>query len=272
MKNNNLQESKPFYIHESSHSVDNEIDLIDLATVFIRRKKMIASISIFITTLGVILALLSPKSYSFTTSIEVGSQIINGTINPLESSQTLLAKIQYVFIQQTLNEQRLTLINQGDKKRHKIKARIPKNSEIIVLEIIGTEEEASLMVALLQKVTQLAVQDHQRIYDAVKKNLLALEKKSQVALTSLNFKSNDDFVEKRRFLQGNIDIQKSQLANLRSTREILPPMKSLESINTSKTLVVTIITFVGILLAIFSAFLAEFIVRVKERQNLAISS
>ncbi len=90
----------------------------------VRRKRMIAVVTTFIILLGVAAALLVPKSYTFATSIEIGSQIFGGTIKPFESPQTLLAKMQHVFIPQALNEQRQT--DPEDKEKYKIKASIPK--------------------------------------------------------------------------------------------------------------------------------------------------
>ncbi len=41
MKDSDLQELKPVYIHEASYSADDEISMIDLAMVLVRRKRMI---------------------------------------------------------------------------------------------------------------------------------------------------------------------------------------------------------------------------------------
>jgi len=264
MKDSDIQELKPVYIHEAHYSAHNEISLIDFTMILVRRKKMIVVVTTLIIALGVIIALLKPESYTFTTSIEIGSQIIGGTIEPFESPQTLLAKTQYVFIPQAQNEQRQT--NPEDIKIYKIKAYIPKNSVIIVLEIKGPENKADLIKRILRNVTQQAIQDHRRIYDAVKKNLIALKEQSKTELISLNPKEIN-LTEKRSSIQENNEIQKSQLANLRNTREILPPMRSIEPTGTSGKLIIIITTFVGIFLGVFSAFFAEFLSIIKQKTD-----
>ena len=261
MKNNDLQAVKPVSINETNYSADDEISLVDLAMVLVRRKRMIAVITSFIITLGVIAAFVVPKSYTFSTSIEIGSQIIDGSIKPFESPQTLLAKIQHVFIPQVLNEQRQT--DTKIKEKYMIKASIPKSSVIIVLEIKGTEDKAGLMTKLLQKVTQQAVLDHKRIYSAVKQNLVALKEQSKAELATLSSEM-DNLTERKRLLQRNIEVHDSQHANLRNTREILPPMKSLEPTGTSRKLIVIISAFAGAFLGVFSAFFAEFVAKVRE--------
>ena len=265
MKAPDRQELKPVYIHEVNYSADNEISLVDLAMILVRRKRIIVVITTFVILLSVITAFLMPKSYTFATSIEIGSQIIDGTIKPFESPETLLAKMQHVFIPQTLNEQRQT--NPENKERYKVKASIPKSSVIIILKIKGTEDKADLLKNLLQSISQKATLDHGRIYDAIRKNITSRLKQTTTELQMLK-KSNDNEAEVAT-QQNRIEVYSSQLANLRNTREILPPMKSLEPTGTSRKLIVIIAAFAGVFLGIFSTFFAEFIAKVREtsRQN-----
>ena len=265
MKNSDKQELKPVYIHEVNYSADYEISLVDLVIVLIRRKKMIAIITTVIISLGVITALLVPKSYTFTSSIEIGSQIINLAIRPFESPETLLAKIQHVFIPQALNEQRQT--DPEDETKYKINTSIPKSSAIIVLEIKGTEDKTDLFKSLLQSITQKAILDHSRIYDSVRNNITSRLKQATSELQILK-QSNDNETELAT-QQNLIENYSSQLAIFRETREILPPMKSIEPTGTSRKLIVIISAFAGVFLGIFSAFFAEFVAKIREasRQN-----
>ena len=265
MKNNDIQELKPVYIHEANYSAGDEISLVDLTMVLVRRKTMIAIITSVIISIGVIAALLVPKSYTFATSIEIGSQIIGGSIKPFESPQTLLAKMQHVFIPHALNEQRQT--NPEDETKYKITANIPKSSVIIVLEIKGTEDKTDLLKSLLQSITQKATLDHGRIYDSVRKNIASRLKQATSVLQMLK-NSNDNETEIST-QQNLIEVYSSQLANMRETREILPPMKSMEPTGTSRKLIVIIAAFAGVFLGVFSAFFAEFVSKVREanRQN-----
>ena len=261
MKNNDLQDLKPVYIHETSYSTENEISLIDLAMVLVNRKKLIIQIFTVFVILGIAAALLIPKKYSYSTSIEIGSQIIDGSVKSFESPQTLLAKLQHNFIPQTLNEHQLS--NPADENKYKIKASVPKNSDIIVLEVKGTKKQADLMKSLLISTTQQAVLDHSRIFDSVKRNLLSQIELANTKLTNLGSGTNNR--AEKTSLQSSIEGYSSQLANLRNTREILPPMKSLEASGTNRKLIVIIAAFAGLFIAVFAAFFAEFVVKVKEQ-------
>ena len=265
MKNNDLQEIKPVYVREASYSTEDEISLIDLAMVLVKRKKLISLIFTGFIVLGIAAALLIPKKYTYSTSIEIGSQIINEAIKPFESPETLLAKIQHVFIPHELNEQRQT--NPEDVKKYKITASIPKNSVIIVLEVKGNEDEADLLTGILQNISQQAIFDHSRIYNSVRKNIASRLNQTTTELEML--KKTEGNKTEVATQQNLIELYSSQLANLRETRDILPAMKSLEPTGTSRKLIVIITAFAGVFLAVFSAFFAEFVAKVREasRQN-----
>jgi uncharacterized protein involved in exopolysaccharide biosynthesis len=264
MKNSDAQKPKPLYPQESYYPVNNEVDLTDLAIILLRRSKIIASIASFVIVLGITTALLIPQSYTYSVSLEIGTQFIGGTTKPLEASETLLAKIQHVFIPQVLNEQRQT--NPDNKEKYKIKTTIPKSSGIIILEIEGTEVESNLMTMLLHKVTKLSVQDHDLIYNAIKQNLASLKQQAINELNSLVSKKYNS-TDQRRLLKDNIEAYETQLRNLRNTREILQPMRSIDATGMSKKLIFVITIVLSIFLSIFSALSAEFISKVKEKNN-----
>jgi LPS O-antigen subunit length determinant protein (WzzB/FepE family) len=258
MKNNELEKLKPIYIHESSYSTEDEINLLNLAIMLVRRKKMVLAITIFISAAGIILALMTPKSYTFSTSIEIGSQIIEDSIEPFESPETLLAKIQHVFIPQTLRKQRQA--NPENKGEYKITIDIPKDSVIITLKVKGTEENADLMINILHKITQQAVLDHSRIYNAIKKNVTSQINLATDEVEALR-KSNDkaELVNQ----QNIIEAYRSQITNLRMTREISPPMKSLEPTGFNQKLIIVLSIFLGLFIAVLSVFFAEFASKVR---------
>lgn len=261
MKNKEPQELNPIYIRETSYPVDDSVNLVDLAMILIRRKSVIAFIFTTTMVLGLVVALLMPRTYTFSTSIEIGSQIIKGAVKPFESPETLQAKLTHSFIPNILNVHRVSIPE--DEQNYNITASIPKSSQIIVLEIKGTEDQSEVINNLLQKTSKKAIQDHNRIYEAVKQNFVASRNKIIGELASLDSKEIEQ-TEKIQLLNNRIESYNSQLANLRKTREILPPMKSIEATGTGKRVIVTVTAFIGIFLAVFAAFFAEFIAKVKE--------
>lgn len=259
MKTSDLQELKPIYIYEADYSKDDEISLVDLAMILIKRKLMIAIIFTIIFALGVTMALSTPRIYTFSTTIEIGSQIINGSIQPFESPQALLAKLQYSYIPQVLIEHKQS--SSDNKAKYQIKASVPKGGNIILLETKGTNDQEDILKALLQTVSQKAIQDHDRIFTSVKSDLKARLKQAETNLKSI--KSDDE--KEIAINQSLIERLSSKLTNLRNTREVLPPIISIDPTGGSRKIIVVISAFAGLFLGVFAAFFAEFLSKVKQR-------
>lgn len=258
MKTSDLQEVKPIYIHEAPYLKDDEISLVDLVMVLVRRKVLIASIFIICLALGTAKALITQKIYTYRTSVEIGSQITGGSVIPFESPQALLAKLQYSYIPQTLKEFKQSLPD--DKTKYFVKSSVPAGSNITLIEIKGTENQGNILKRLLQQISLKAIQDHSRIFQAVKKSLETRLNQATAHLRSI--KNNDT---ETMITQNAIESLSSQLANLRNTREVLPPIKSIEPTGSSLKTTLIISTFAGLFIGIFTAFFTEFLSKVKQK-------
>lgn len=261
LENNKLAELRPAFTQEpSTYIADDEISLIDLTLVLLHRKVLIGVIFLLCLLLGLTAALLMPRTYTYSTSIETGSQLINGQILPFESTETLSAKISHSFIPLVLNDYQKSMAK--DSSLPKITVSIPKKSSIILLETKGTETDGEQLTGLLNSITRKIQDDHARIYQSLKSSLESGLKQAQAmqnAATDLGA------------LEGaaKIESYQSQLANLRETRAILPPMQSNEPTGTSRKLIVIASAMLGLFLAVFAAFGAEFWSKVKEEEKKA---
>lgn len=262
MKNDKLHELRPLYIHETNYRTDNEINLIDLALVLIRRKVMVTSIFAALLVFGTIFTLLTPKTYTFSTTIEIGRQIISGAFQPLERSQSFLAKIKYGYIPQVLIEHRRAYPD--NTKKYKITPSTPDSDRgsILLLEIEGYENNAKTLKTLLKTITQIAIQDHNRLYQSVKKSLETSIIETSRRLDALE-KSDNSQNEIAEVLTV-IEALKFQLSNLRNTRVVLPTVRSIEPIGMSKIVIILIYALAGLLLGILSAFFADFADKLKK--------
>lgn len=263
MKEKTLQENKLDNAHQVNFSTNDEINLTDLALILIRRKTLVLIIFISVLVASIIFSVLTPRAYTYSTTIEVGSQIINGSLKPLESAHTLVAKIEYNYIPLILNQ-----LKQSDSKNktiYRVKSSVLKSSNIALLEIKGTEAESETLIAILEKASQQAVQDHTRIYQSIKSSLEAQLKQRTADLKFLKKSNNNEteIISNR----AHIEALSLQLANLRNTKQIQTPIRSIEPTSISKTLTIIISAFAGILLGIFIAFVTEFVVKIKKNNN-----
>ena len=266
MKTSNTQELKPVYIHETGYSTHDEISLVDLATILIRRRWMIAIFSIIITALGVTKTLLSSPSYRFSTTIEMGSQVINDSIKTFESPQSLLAKLEFNYVPQTLVEYQQSKTN--NKKTYQIHIVNPKHSSIISLEVKGTESESKEIKWILQNVALKAIDDHSRTYNSLKKILELRLSKEVSRLNSIYKDKNNSNSAEIVAHQATIDALETQLANLRNTRVISPPIKSVKPLGNNKRNIIVVIVIGSIFLGIFFALIAEFAANVRAAYKL----
>jgi len=212
-----IQQNTPPYYYE------DEISLIDLWLVLVRRKKILISVFLIIVGLGLILAFVTPKKYGYNTSIEVGSRVIQDRVQPIESPETLLAKIQVSYIpfvqQQYRNE------NSGDDKIYKISARVPKGSQLVVLESNDTETFAGAYKELQQRVVNEVQKDHKRIIEVIRKELEIARNEAVNQLEE--FKDQEQLLSAKEKRLGNIvkmvtrqlDEAKQDLATAENSRK-----------------------------------------------------
>ncbi|MFK5986671.1 MAG: Wzz/FepE/Etk N-terminal domain-containing protein [Pseudomonadota bacterium] len=259
MKNNALQDSSPIYIQGTTYLSDNDVSLVDLANILVDKRKIISLIFLIFLILGAAATLLISKKYTYSISIEIGSQVINDSFQNFEPPESLLAKLQHSFIPQVLNDYRTSHLDDG--KKYKIDGSIPTNSNIIVLEANGTAIQAELLSKLLQQTTNKAIGDHNRIYLSLKNNLTSRLNDLRSKLSNLG--TDDNHIAEKTMIQHNIDSFSSQLANLRNTREMSPPMKSFETTNIHSVLILFIASFFGLFIGILGAFFSEFISKLK---------
>jgi len=262
MKDNELQQLKPVYIHEAFATHEDEVSLIDLALVLVRRKRIIISILSLFIALGVAAALFLPKKYDYRSSIEIGTQLINGNIKPIEPPSSLLAKADYSFIPKVLSQYQQN--NPEDDKTYEIKANNPKGSNIITLSMSASEDKPELVNAFIKSVTQNIKLGHEELFNTIKETLELQLTQATNRLNSMN-NSSENLAEKNS-LQDKIDSYLSQLANLRGTKVISEPMKSQKPSGTSRKLIVVIAAFAGLFIGIFAAFFVEFAAKVREKK------
>jgi len=324
---------------------DDEISLIDLWIVLVKRKKLFFGILLAILPIGLTATVVIPEEYSYKTSIEIGSRIVNGVVQPIESPETLLAKIQESYI--PLIQSKYRQENQAFDKEFEIKARIPKGSQIIVLESKGIEETKGIYEDLQRSVVEEVKDDHRRVLeiirndleasrnaaankldelkdqsillvsregridgmkmllnkqieeakkdlDAAQKNRSRAVKEASSATKAMTLLMLDNEVhEQRKRLAGleerllmdmanshdeyakqiadNKRLQlnqqdtiahlNSQLANLVETRALVPPMQSIKPIGLGSVSILAISFVLGIVIAVISAFIFEFITK-----------
>ncbi|HHS83788.1 MAG TPA: hypothetical protein ENK38_02545 [Gammaproteobacteria bacterium] len=162
---------------------DDEISLLDLLRVLVRQKKIIYFIFLFFLIVGVGYALSKPKIYRYTTTIEIGSIMEDGKTVLIDQPGTVQAKINEAYIPYVLEQH--ANANQGSDWSYEIEARIPRGSEVIVLESRAPENEGESLIELQRKIVEYVKRDHKRVFDIMKKEMSVELNKSKNKLAGL---------------------------------------------------------------------------------------
>jgi len=227
----------------SSYPPEDHISLVDIWLMLLKYRLVLIGISVTCVLVGFLYAELVPRSYQYSTSIEIAAHIGVNELGyreliPIESPETVLAKVKGSYI---------PLVRQNYLKKHSelksvvnIDARIPRNSQIVVLSSNGAESEGDIHRILQQSVVNLLKEDHSRIIDVLRKELGDLQDQVKTKL-------------------GN------PLVSLSETHALLPPMRSLEPKGLGKASIIPLSLVLGLMLGVFAAFVAEFFSRVRNQ-------
>ena len=164
---------------------EDEISLVDLWLVLVKRKNIFFSIILISLVLGLLYAFIKPLEYEFSASIEIGSRVEGVTIEPIQS---VLAKLQEAYIPLVLSS-----YNANSPEKNKItdiKSSVAKGSDVIRLSIVGRENNEEIYKSLLNEVVEKITTDHKRVSSLVKNDLLLRIKKQE----NISFQLANEFI------------------------------------------------------------------------------
>ncbi len=212
---------------------DDEIDLIDILRVLWQRKVMIILVSLLFVLGGVAFALLLPKKYEYTSTIEIGKNLVEGsqglTVVPLQDVQTVVAKLEEGYIPIELN--RAFQETQQDDLEVNVKA--PKDSQLLLLKSKAAKIDEPRVTVIQQKIVDRLLDDHEQIINATRQKYMALEEIQRLELKRLEdpkvfaVRENElkaQWEQSKRAMADNKDaltLLKSRLARIEETKKLL---------------------------------------------------
>ena len=156
---------------------DDEISLIDLAVVLVRRRWVIFGVFALCAVVGSVVAWVKPAQYKYTAAIAI-AQVPNGSsLQPIESPQAVLARVENVYVPSA----RSALVKRAAEKDadYPVSASVPKGSSLIWLEAKGSEADGDDYTSLYTDVADsIRASEHPQV-ESFRKNLQA---KRQAAL------------------------------------------------------------------------------------------
>ncbi|GAB4365849.1 MAG: hypothetical protein Kow0060_23410 [Methylohalobius crimeensis] len=149
---------------------EDEINLVDLWRVLVRRQWVLWVVLFLAVTASVAAALLLPKKYFYRANVEIGTVPVNGDLQLIEDPNTVLAKVKEGYIAKAVSD---LFARQPEYEGLEIEARLPKGSQMLVIEGKGPKTDQSVYLGVIDEVLDLLFKDHQRMLDIARTELEA---------------------------------------------------------------------------------------------------
>jgi len=224
-----LSPATPPHITGQQWYEEDNINLVDLWLELVKHRAIIFISTALALIAGLLAAFLLPQKYSYTTTIEIGStlmQTASGTMPQLiDPPETVLAKLQESYI--PLAQQQFRKSHPDDRTLYNIDARIPKGSQLVVLEAKGTEENSADYLQQLQTVTNYLLQDHQRVMNVYQAGLNNQLAQAKIKLDEITDPST--LATQQKQLESQLNNAQIKLDELRDPRVLIVPRQQLEN-------------------------------------------
>jgi uncharacterized protein involved in exopolysaccharide biosynthesis len=234
---------------EPRERYDDEISLVDLATTFLRRRRVFYTVFAGVIGVAVLYALLmvgEVKEYTTLTGLAEGE----GS-QPLEPATSILAAIESQWYPQIQRNE------EGDGGLpFKITATSPEATSLIILKSEASPEIAEQVREKHQQLVNLMMQRQNQLLARTRQ---ILERRLESVTNTLNRLSEQqasgEAIAKAIGEQVNIE---AKLASLRPPEVFVVARESVENKGTSKVLVLALAIVLGLMLGVFATFMAEF--------------
>jgi uncharacterized protein involved in exopolysaccharide biosynthesis len=186
---------------------DDEISLYDIVTILIRRRWVVVGTTVAIFILACLYGLLQEPLYRYSIVIEIESIPDNNTLRLIESSETVVERLNVIHIPAVVREWEAG--RQNKKTAPKVKATAARRGSIVTISGRGSADREADYFYVLNGASQRLKQDHDRLLGTFKEELLYLM--SQKTLLSEHTKRlTQEMVEIQALLASYEDDLKSE--------------------------------------------------------------
>ncbi|MEX2474392.1 Wzz/FepE/Etk N-terminal domain-containing protein [Marinobacter sp.] len=246
---NNVPEQRPYY--------DDEISLVDLAATFIRRRRVFYVVFLVTTLVGLAYALLMPGKYEYVSLYQMAEVESGKTVVAPATTIATLQNRWFPEVQATHREM------EEEKLPFEINFSNPENTGLIRMASEASQENATLVEETHKKLINQVKERQQSLLTRDKKSLENRIEAIDRAVESLQGGEDTgsaiaDAYEKRVDLEGKLE-------GLNPGETLAVSRESAERTGTSRSLVVVLAAVLGGMLGVFLAFVAEFVMLVREQ-------
>lgn len=213
---------------------EDEINLIDIFLVLVKRKKVVMLVALACICVGILFSLTNKKMYTYSTSIEIGAtsnlvtttdtdELLNDELKLIDEPETVLAKIKESYIPIVLREY---FTKNPDAGVFNVEARIPKGSKLIVLESKGSDAARQTHLSIHKEILDRLIQGHKKRIDVTKNQYQIQLEKNKLKLDELLDPNTLDV--ERKALENELVRARLKLEELKDPKILAVPEKGLE--------------------------------------------
>lgn len=258
--------------------MEKEIDLVDYIKIFIKRKRIILGITAILILIAAVWSFITPKTYNVDIILEVGQ--IEDFIP--EAPSQLVEKIKNdsygKMIKESLEIDTLPVITASN----------PQDTRLVIISVVSSNLDEA--IAVLDKIEDLILKEHQEKFDAQKNVLLddkkrienkisVLEKEKEISQEKIDYFTklqaetpsitNHIFLTeaKESFEKKNLEIEKQylslnsflrQLESYQQTRAIKSASAAENTVESRLVVNIVAALFFGLFIGVLTAFIQEF--------------
>jgi len=244
---------------EQRSSYDDEISLVDLATILVRRWKALAIIFAVVVLAALAYVLTMTPTYSYVSVYEVAEQAPGGEGNAdraLESANTVIAKAQSLYIAPTTRE----LLKQSglESLPFSVNLSTPEDTQLVKITSDASEDRASLVEKMHSALLSSIASNQQTLVDRQRTSLENRLESLQASLATAEQSTSSGAADLLASYTEQIAMTKDRLGLLKDGRIAQTAVQSLEKAGTSRTLIMALALVLGGMLAVMGVFLMQF--------------
>jgi len=263
------------------YSRDDEIDLVDVALVFVRRRVLLLTVWVLITAIGVAVAFIRPRSYDYTAAMSVGQLTgADGTTRPPQSPDDLIAMAQNGFVPAAVQRAQASARDVVAGLANRLKIQNVEKTGVITLQVRASESHQKAAVSFLSGVLDTMMGELQKRIALIKQQirgqvdgLNAQIKDAQNQLSAVDKAIGSapggtraaTLEQRAEALMNQVSSYRAQITSLQlRLRGIQPPeafrqpQRSAKPVGMGRSVIVVLAFVLGLFLALFACILAEF--------------
>lgn len=243
--------------HPQQRYYDDNVSLVDLATTFVRRRRVFYGVFVGVVGLAVLYAtLMVGEVREYSTLIQLGED----NNKSLESPQSVIANVENRWYPELVGEYRA--VNERNPP-FKISAVNPENTNMIKLSSNASPELADEVEIYHGKLVDSIKARETELFNRLERELEQRIASSREYLEELsgmetNGEAQAQLIQQRARMLSEIEAMTTRVSNLKPTETLVIAREGSDNKSTSKKLILLLAIVLGLMLGIFAVFIVEF--------------